>query len=274
MQINTYSQHYDLCRQEYKKDDYIGSHTYNNVHDLRMDQTFLDGIIDDKKYASLVKNIAEKTSYKFDNNIGVFQSNLYDLIKDTNDIAEIQELADYIMPLIEQEIFHSYLKVEFVQVYRNRHDSEELTSFLWHYDDSPAEFLKFAIYLNDVNENSGCLQYLTSKTNEIYKYPSSRGGPYMRSQGKVYPSSRIPPDVVENTIKEGGKINNLVGSIGTYAIFTPNISHRGTKPHKNAVPRDCIMFLIRPSLKKQKTYINKRTPSIVGAKNTKIYFLD
>ena len=90
----------------------------------------------------------------------------------------------------EKEIFSSYLKLEFVQPYRNKTDGKEETSWLWHYDDCPKEFIKLFLYLTDVKEDSGCMEYVE----EIIH--THRASPNWVTGDQLYPKSRVPPSVV------------------------------------------------------------------------------
>ena len=42
---------------------------------------------------------------------------------------------------------------------------------MWHWDNCPDEYIKLIIYLNDVTEDNGCMQYIENKL------PSSRTSP-------------------------------------------------------------------------------------------------
>ena len=82
-------------------------------------------------------------------------------LKECKKIAEINEYINYIIPQIENQIFHCNVHLEFIKASRNVIDAKNPeTSWLWHYDDCPSEYLKFVVYLNEVDEQSGCMQFI------------------------------------------------------------------------------------------------------------------
>ena len=83
-----------------------------------------------------------KLKLKIDKMDGCFEDDHAYRLNDWFDIEEISQYADIVMPVIEKEIFSSNLKVEFVQPYRNKVGGKEATSWIWHYDDCPQEFIK------------------------------------------------------------------------------------------------------------------------------------
>ena len=268
----TYEQHYNICRQLY--DGKVDFSKYGSVYDLTVDETFLEL---DGKYHEIVNELSKKISFKLDNNIGCFSDDYALRVNDWRDIEEINQIANIVMPQIEQKVFHCNLNVEFVHPYRNLHKiPDPVSSWLWHYDDCPKEFIKLFLYLNDVDEKNGCLQLLklekgfeTIKSSRIG--PQNNGRPQLKQQ---YANSRIPAEVVEKSIDSGGEIYNLIGSKGKYALFTPNVPHRATVPQEHTIPRDVIVFFIRPSLTKKDSYISKNTGSYLPKRNVKLYQLD
>jgi hypothetical protein len=181
------------------------------------------------------------------------------------------------MPQIEEKIFHSNLAVEFVHPYRNLHSVPAIeASWKWHYDDCPKEFLKLFVHLNDVTEDNGCMQLLKESDKSFTVIESSRLGPQLGGNPQVpqkYKASRIPEEVIQDTIKEGGSIYNLTGGPGKYALFTPNLPHRATVPKRGTTPRDVIVFFIRPCLTKRE-YISSATHSYLPERNVKVYPLN
>ena len=120
------------------------------------------------------------------------------------------------------------------------------------------------------------MQLLKENDKSFTVIESSRIGPQLGGMPQVpqkYRASRIPEEVIAQTVKEGGSVYNLTGGPGKYALFTPNLPHRATVPKKGTTPRDVIVFFIRPCLGKR-TYINKRTGSYLPKRNVKVYPLD
>ena len=247
--MSTYNLHYNTCRSNYKKN---GPSVYSLIINTKLIQS-----------NKLVPIIADKVKEKIDKMDGCFEDAHAYRLNEWHDINEISEYVQKVMPIIEKEIFSSYLKVEFVQPYRNKKEGKEETSWLWHYDDCPKEFIKLFLYLTDVKEDSGCMEYVE----EIIH--THRASPDWVTGEQLYPKSRVPPSVVATK-----EVKKLVGPQGTAAIFTPNMIHRATIPTKGTTARDAIVFFLRPSLEKQEPYINADTYSYLPERNVKQYELD
>jgi len=270
--MKTYREHYDYCRSLYK--DKIGSEKYGSLYDLRVDNSFLDDHIT-PEYYDIIKTIRKKINDKINNKQGTFYDKHAIRINDWHDISELEELAKIFMPVIENDILGCHGKIEFLHPYRNLVlEGKEESSWTWHYDDCPDEFLKFFVNLNEVHDNSGCLKYLQSGDGSvpIVKTYNTVAG-IRGTQPPIYPGSRIPHDVIGLELAGGGKVVNITGKDGSYAICTPNIYHRASCPEVGTEPRDVLFFFIRPSIKKYDTYLGN-TNSYKPAKNVKMYNLD
>ena len=267
--MKTYKEHYEKSRKlsGVKSDP---NSKYSSLYDISIDTDFLDT---DSEYDRLVRVVSEKIRHKLDNEPeSCHEARFVTYVNKWRDIPEIYELTDLIMPQIEKKVFHSKLKIEFVLPYRNKVTDIDLTaSWLWHYDDAPAEFLKLAIYLNDTTENNGCFQYISEKEGAPV-IASSRIKPGPATQ-QVFPGSRIPKKVITELLSRGADITSLVGPAGTYALFTPNIIHRATMPDPTLPPREALFFFIRPSIE-QGSFIDESTNSILPSKDVKRYKLD
>jgi len=252
--MSTYNLHYNNCRSKYKEN---GPSVYN----LTVDTSLIP-------YNDYIPIIAQKIKDKIDNMNGCFEDDHAYRLNVWRDIEEINQYAEEVMPLIEKEIFSSYLKVEFVQPYRNKVEGKEATSWLWHYDDCPQEFIKLFLYLNEVTPTSGCLEYIEKKIH------THRVAPTYTTGNQIYPQSRVPPPEIRKFIDEGLEIKQLTGSAGTAVVFTPNIIHRATIPELGSTERDAIVFFLRPCLSKQDKYITEDTYSYLPERNVKQYELN
>ena len=252
--MSTYNLHYASCRQAYPWSERLGLPN-TSIYNLTLNAELLP--VND-----LVPPIASQVKQKIDAMEGCFEDDHAIRLNEWRDIKEIAEYAEEVMPVIEREIFSCYLKVEFVHPYRNKLEGKEETSWLWHYDDCPKEFIKLFLYLTDVDEDNGCLEYV----DEVIE--SSKAAPTWATTQK-YAGSRIPADVMK-----GKETKKLTGPAGTTAIFTPNIIHRATIPKKGTIPREVITFFLRPCLEKQNGYINENTHSYLPERNVKQYALD
>jgi hypothetical protein len=269
--MSAYASHYQACREAYggTRDTTL----YSDLYKLQVDTTILHC---DEEYHNLVKVIAQKMGERFDTETGCHLDDhgLALRLNEWRDIDEVSLFAEYVMPQLEEKVFGCHLKIEFLMPYRNRVTANSMqSSWVWHYDDCPKEFLKFAVHLSDVTEESGCMQYLTFPAGETPVLESSRLNP--RQPGSpIFPRSRIPASVVDHVCSTGGLPQPLLGPPGSYAIFTPNIMHRATPPAPKSTPRDAIFFYIRPALAKSGAYVSKSTKSFLPAYNTKQYDLD
>lgn len=291
--MRTYKEHYEKCKQVYDS-----NHTprYKSVYDLRIDNNFLDEVITDEYY-DIVKRIRTKLDDKinsrplvsesewsspnaFGHNVDCFTDASGHAIRINNwhDIPEVHQLSSLIMPVVEREILGCYGKVEFLHPYRNipmKPWHMEKSSWMWHYDDCPDEFLKLFINLNEVTDNSGPLRYLQLADGEVPLIETFNTSVDYHKNGRrqVYPSSRIPSEVVEAELSRGGQIVSATGKSGSYIICTPNIVHKASVPDPNTEPRDVLFFFIRPSMVKYTDYL-KDTNSYFPKKNVKRYSLD
>ena len=282
--MTEYKEHYQYCR-EFNP---IEGGIYNSVYDLTVDSTLFG--LDNGAYTDAYFNIIETIRQKIDDKIkhmnGCFKDPCGHAIRvnDWRDIKELYTLADYFMPIVEKDIFGCSAKIEFLNPYRNISSDTEgddesnprfvNSSWMWHYDDCPAEFVKLFINLNRVTEKSGCLKYIQDADGSIPVLPSYRIGPRMEaSQSQEYANSRVPSEVVRKKLNDGGHVVNVVGEQGSYAIHTPNIIHRASCPKPGTEPRDVLFFFIRPSIRKYSSYLSS-TYSYKPGRNVKMYELD
>ena len=266
--LKNYAQHYKRCMEQYDGGNKVESN-YTSLYDLAIDTEFLD--LDDKYY-ELVKRVADKASEMFDGDEGCYNNEYAIRLDKWRSLDSIKELIDFVLPQIEEKVFHSHATVEYVHAYRNRvlpPDADLKSSWMWHYDNCPNEYVKLFIHLNEANVNNGCLQYLTKDgsppVNRTFRSrPGSHDGPR---------DTRISQEKVDSMLASGFRINNLVGKQGSYALMNANINHRATVPTADANPREILALFIRPCLVKRED----RSDSAIGwlpEKNVKHYVLD
>ena len=260
--MKTYREHYEECREVY------GGSTVS-VYDLSIVSNFL--LFDSENFKKMIEKIEEC----FNSSDGCHEGRWALCLNEWKHISEIEVFCQEIMPQIEESIFGSYLRVEFIHPYRNKHQVTEESSWAWHYDDAPKEFIKLAVYLNDVTETNGCMQIISDPNNNVPVIETYRMDPSAVKgfPPPVFPNTRIPFDALERIEQNGGRFHSLVGPVGTHFVFTPNIIHRGTIPVGDSSPRDAIFFFLRPSLKKTKMYTSK-AHSFLPERNVKKYELD
>jgi hypothetical protein len=260
--MKTYKQHYEECRVAF------GPSTVS-VYDLTAVSDFLNFDMDN------FNKMSHKINECFEASSGCYDDNWATRLNEWKHIEEIENFCQEVVPQIERSVFGCYLKIEFIHPYKNRAGVTDESSWTWHYDDCPKEFIKMAIYLNDVNENNGCLQILSSPDNSIPVVDTYRLDPSAVKgvPPPVFPKTRIPKNVLGRIKENGGKFINLTGSSGSHFVFTPNIIHRATIPLAGENPRQAIFMFLRPSLQKHENH-TKNAHSFLPERNVKKYELD
>tara|TARA_Y100000114_G_scaffold157162_1_gene187597 strand:+ start:5200 stop:6018 length:819 start_codon:yes stop_codon:yes gene_type:complete len=272
--MQTYKEHYLKCKKNYTSHNEVffqkNEKLYNDLYDLRLDSQLITQTDSYKKNLDLASN---EIKSRIDSKSGTIEKQMAIYLDKWKDIPSVCSLVDIIMPQLEAKVFKSYVNLEFLYIYRNKPAQKEESSWLWHYDDCPDEFLKLVIYLNDVTETNGCFQYLSTEDEFYPKAKTNRVCPNHTGYPQVFPKSRIPEREIQKQISKGCHLKSLTGPKGTYALMTPNIYHRATVPKNNDNPRDCMFFFIRPSLSKRPSYTKDTyLPSL--NKNVKSYALN
>ena len=95
----------------------------------------------------------KQLKHRLDYRIGCVDEQWSIQLNKLKDVPELSLFLKETIPQLEQKISGCYLKAEHVHVYENKKNVSLESSWAWHYDDCPAEFIKFAIYLNDVGEH-------------------------------------------------------------------------------------------------------------------------
>jgi hypothetical protein len=270
--MKTYREHYDIAKTYYKGE--LKDSGYKDLYSLKLDADIFDA---NDQYYNIVSKISEKVHKKINNKDGVLEKNLATYLNEWRDISEMSDLLDHIMPDIESKVFKTNAQVEFLHPYRNKPSSNAESSWLWHYDDCPDEFLKMVIYLNEVNETNGAFQYLENEEGDCPIIHSNRTYPGHTGVPQKFAKSRIPQEEIDKKISEGYKVKNLTGPMGTYCLMSPNIYHRATMPEQNSTPRECLFLFIRPCLSERvksdgsRCYLNEGVYSLLPERNVKLY---
>ena len=268
----TYTEHYKKCRENTSVKSNESS-KYSSVYDLTVDTDF---IVKNDEYLDLVNRLSKKISNKIENDVGCWRgSKFVTYLNEWRDIDEVTELAELVMPQIEQNVLHCDAQIEFILPYRNNfYEGDLFASWVWHYDDCPREFIKFAVFLNETTEDNGCFQYFVDPDQRPIALPTFREMPNRPVMKQYFAGSRVPPQMIKSAQDSGGAAKSIVGPAGTHVLFTPNIIHRATAPKRNTAPREAIFFLVRPVLHKKESYINENVKSIFPKRNVKQYELD
>ena len=260
--MRTYKQHYLECKNRYGP-------TTSSVYNLTI---MKDVLVFDENNFSIMK---QKISDRLKNSSDCIEDKWSVKLNYWKDILELERFCEEVMPQIEEGIFGSYLKVEHIHPYKNKTNATLESSWVWHYDDCPKEYIKLAVYLNDVDRTNGCMQIIIDKDKGIPVVDTYRLDPtaIKGHPPPVFPRTRIPKHITERMSDNGAQFYNLEGRSGSHFIFTPNIMHRGTIPSGDTAPREAIFFFLRPSLEKVSNYTRTAHP-FSPEKNVKKYELD
>jgi len=177
------------------------------------------------------------------------------MLNDPFSISEVEDIASMIIPQIEAKFFGCFVHVQHIYIYRSIATKQEAhSSWLWHYDNYPAEVHKIIIYLTDVAKSSGPFRYLVSDKEGPLIIKPSRTGPSNWKKPK-WKGSRIPEKYIKIYQQNNYYCKKVTGCIGTMILFDNNCIHKATVAKK--AHRDVLVFQLKPSIKKLRPHINK-----------------
>ena len=256
--MNSYKEHYQKC-----KELYLGTPSANvgaryvDLYDVRLLGNPIP--LSDPHYMNLIAELSVKVSSFFDTNKEDIMSLSNSVrVKSFKKIPEVVPLIDYIAPYLEERVFQSNLKVEHAHLYRSLPNTFPESSWVWHYDNCPDEYIKLGIYVNDVSKHSCPMQVMCGGGNEFYKLDTSaldnsKSGKSNRKNKRKFTkidggkTARAPHSFIEQIRSEQYDSKSIVGPRGTNFLFNPNILHRATVPAPR-MHRDALFLFIRPSL--------------------------
>ena len=202
-----------------KKNGYI-------ILDDKLKENRLNGLI------GLTKKL--KCSYsKFDENSSdvIFDEKIHNLptyYYDSLDLIKSKEVTDVIKYLDDLKISHSYFETQpnlfsvnmWWSTVGEKSDSFSAQDF--HFDLDSIKWLKYFIYLNDVNIDNGPHVYIEG-TNKVFSKPYS-----LLKQGY----KRISDSEI-NKLFDPKRINYITGEKGTIIIGDTSCFHKGLVPKKS-----------------------------------------
>ena len=250
--MNSYKEHYQKCKELYSGTPSTGI----GLYDVRFFKNMIP--ITDKKYTSLVSDLASKSAQRFANNgTDIMRLNNSLRVSSFSEIPEIIPLVNYIAPHLEERIFQSNLKVEHAHLYRSLPNTFPESSWVWHYDNCPDEYIKLGIYLNNVDKKTGAMQVMCRGEIEFYKIETSaldncnEKNTRKKKRKFVKPgggkTARAPESFIKEIQRSDYQPKNIVGPQATNFLFNPNIIHRATVPEPNSY-RDALFLFMRPTL--------------------------
>ena len=263
MEIKTYEQHYDECLEVYGGTEGV------NLYNIAIKNNCVEIDLD------LLKEVTDSVKDHLERNHDTCESKWATYINNFSSIKGIEEFCLSKVDQLEKKYFNSYVKIENLHILQNKTHVPLESSWVWHYDDCPKEFLKFAIYLNDVTDDNGPMQIVKNKDSiaPIIESYRNHPGAIKGYPPPVFPKSRVPPSFVDSIVSSGGSIESLTGKAGTNFLFTPNTIHRGTAPKIGCTPRIAIFMFVRPTMKKISNLTSLAKPKKANV-NVKKYNLD
>jgi hypothetical protein len=180
--------------------------------------------------------LKEKVDMLFNEKTDVLQvtSGLFRLIDGSERVPEVIRLVASQVAEVVETYFGSHFKLYNMSFYRTVPDSAApVTSFLWHFDNSPDEEIKVMIYLDEVTEETGAFRFKNLDVSE----QARALGFWHRDQ---YEKARHIFENPESTVA-------AVGGPGTAILFRQGrVVHKATSPEHSH--RDAVTMVIIPSL--------------------------
>lgn len=167
--------------------------------------------------------------------------------KECDDIHEIEELCQKIMPEVEKNVYGSYVEIAsyFVErkfALKERPEKTEKFHADRHYEDT----VRMIIYLSDVDDGAAPFEYIRNKLTQKTIRIKTADHPKYTLQG------RIPSAAIDNYLNNGYERINAVGKKGTIILFDSKIIHKANLAKHN--DRLALVLPIRPSIKKPTRY--------------------
>jgi hypothetical protein len=168
-------------------------------------------------------------------------------LRDPLVVDGLDELCHPVINELERKVYRSYVLTDKVYIYRSPvFCGMKSGSWLWHYDNHPAEVLKLMIYLTDVDDETGPFEYCRhQKTLKPLKCAPIT---------PLYGDSRVREDAVREHTASGYETCRVTGPQGTMILFDDNVLHRANMPSRSY--RDVVVFQFRPSISERRPCIN------------------
>jgi hypothetical protein len=161
-------------------------------------------------------------------------SGLFRLVDGAERVTEVTRVVGARVAEVVECYFGSHFKLYNMSFYRTVPDrSAPVTSFLWHFDNSPDEEIKLMIYLDDVTEETGAFRFKNLAVSE-----------QARAQGFWH---RDDYDKARHIFDDTSSTVAAVGGPGTAILFRQGrVVHKATAPEH--LHRDVVTMVIIPSL--------------------------
>lgn len=256
----SYRNYYNNCVEQYCIEQNINKNLsiYNFGISIESPEQFKYLNLDNVFY-ELIDKLYEKYKKIISNHTEIKDDKLFIGIKNIFRFEEIEDIAQILIPQLEDTLFGSYLHLMRVYLYRNKITNHpELSSWLWHWDNHPEEIIKIIIYLTDVAEENGAFEYLRNKQTKVpMKMPTNRFGPnkWGNKNHPIYMGCRISNSQIEEFKNNGYETVKVTGKKGTIIIFDNNIVHKANRCQ--TAYRDILTLQVRPRMDKLSIYLSE-----------------
>jgi len=166
---------------------------------------------------------------------------------------EIHTICDALVPYLEEKRFGCHLYVDKIYIYRTAKLEAPKSSYLWHYDNNPAEIVKNIIYLTDVTELNSPFEYMTNPHGRGIIFPPSRRGTKMWLAAPN--GSRLTEGQLQELVQQGCAPQKVTGKIGETYSFSNDAIHRANSIVEGY--RDVINIRVKPTLEKAPSYASR-----------------
>jgi len=241
-----YSEYFVECRKQYAQEQKPSLKSFYTNPVIRIPENALGD-----KYNEAVNKIATLVKKDFDkcisDDIMLKHDNLWKFEK------HIKTMSDILVPYLEERVYGCNLYVDKIYIYRTKKLNELQSSYLWHYDNNPAEILKNIIYLNEVTEDNSPFEYLCNSSGTgIIVNPTRRGTKYWE---RAPNNSRITEEQIKILSKKGYNGKKVLGKRGLTICFNNNAIHRVNPIIKGY--RDVINIRVKPTMTKAPEYVSR-----------------
>jgi len=266
-----YTEYYQKSKKQYIKQTQIQDSVKFDLYELGVkpfpmtNEYKNDIVIPPENYLKQIENLQKEIDNRFDNPENCLfpahiksEEDLSLRLKNVWNLPNFESLCDNILSQLEKNIFHSHLHVMNLLIYRSLvTKNPPRSSWIWHYDNNPKEFIKLMIYLTDVTDETGPFEYIRHKdSHKAFTATKIRTGVSNWYTTPQWPEGRVPEDEIQRIQKEGYESFRVVGKKGTMLLFNANSIHRASIP--TTKPRDALVLILKPSLKKLQPRINPK----------------
>jgi len=194
----------------------------------------LENFIDDSDYMELIEKIINSLEKCKLEDFILNISKRWEQNETTEEYRK--QLCEMIYPILEENVYDSPIRTIDVKFLRHLKSNDEINegAFNWHSDNHPPHIINIIVYLTDVGENDGGMEYAEVDGSIIKREFSSPAG------GKI-----LTQEIEQLKNTSDVKVHKMTGQKGTVFIFDNCIFHRASVPIDK--DRDALLLQVEPS---------------------------